>query len=184
MSLEKASLINFFPPHDREMIGDAWDDVVALVESNPFSERMQFLFSHKDLAHKPVKNKVGRLSAPNCLGTAFFVAGVDVIGYPYHAYSFELNQHMKQPGENSDSCFLAYDHVHRRVPGAFVFSPCIHGEDWHAGIYLGQVRGEHVAFAQHGHGGSFGVETLSKNYSYPDYYIPSTLFELYAHLLA
>lgn len=152
------------------------NEIGSLIEANPFFERIWTLLGDQSLATKPVRNKVGELSAPNCIGTAFFVAGVGAFNYPYHAYDFELAPHMKQPEEPSKS--LA-DHFRirraRMVPGAFCFAYHPGAESWHAGIYLGEVREENIVFAQHGHGGNFCPELVAKHYFNPDYYIPRTL---------
>jgi len=158
--------------HDLEALVPRLDGIAELISQNPFSERIKLLLANPGWATKPVKNMMGELSAPNCLGTAFFIAGVGKFNYPYHAYDNELDEHMKQPGPKRwDDIFLP--HYERRIPGAFVFS-CDFNADWHAGIYLGTIEDEHILFAQHGHGREFGPETL-RNYSNPSYYIPRTL---------
>ena len=151
------------------------DELKGLIAQNPFCERILFLLANPQLATTPVLNTKGRLSPPNCIGTAFFVAGVSSLPYPYHGYGFELYPHMRQPDQKWDDFF--FPHPERRIPGAFVFSYCIEIEDWHAGIYLGETRQGHILFAQRGHAEEFALETLSGNYSNPDYYIPTTLMK-------
>jgi len=176
MNIDVVALRKVVLSHDVEIIGAALGEIVSLIDKNPFSERIRFLLGNQNLAKKPVKNVVGEISPPNCLGTAFFIAGVSPFNYPYHGYDFELNPHMKQPGPRKwDDCF-SFGHFDRRVPGAFVFSYSVENDGWHAGIYLGIVGDEHVLFAQHGHGESFGPESLI-NYASPDYYIPKTLLK-------
>lgn len=160
---------------DFVIIGDMLKEIELLIERNPFSARMHYLLENQDLASKAVLNIRDRISPPNCIGTAFFIAGVGSLHYPYHAYSYELNLHMSSAGQTArwDDCFRK--HIERRIPGAFIFSYSLEKDDWHAGIYLGEVDGEHLSFAQHGHSGKFGPETISRNYCNPDYYLPSTL---------
>ena len=165
-------------PHDKDLIGMEAERIVWLINQNPFAERIWDLLLNPEIAKKPVVNKKDQLSAPNCIGTAFFVAGVSSLGYPYHAYSFELNPHMEQPKpeKEDDSLFALFRrHDERRIPGAFCFSYCVGNEDWHAGIYLGAIKDEQILFAQNGHGGNFCLQTLNRNYSGPDFYIPKTL---------
>jgi hypothetical protein len=156
---------------DEKIIGHISGDVVAMIDQNPFSERIKFLLANQDLAKKPVKNVNGELSAPNCIGTAFFIAGVGPFGYPYYAYD-EIRQYLEEPELRN----YFSEHSERRVPGAFCFSYSTEIGDWHAGIYLGMVGDEHILFAQHGYGKSFGPESLW-NYCVPTYYLPRTLLK-------
>lgn len=153
------------------------DEIASMIDQNPFFERIRFLLANQDLAKKPVKNVAGEFSPPNCIGTAFFIAGVGPFDYPYHAYGNELSEHMEQqPGSGRwDDAFSG--HPERKIPGAFIFSYSVESDDWHAGIYLGTVGDEHILFAQHGHGESFGPELESRNYCSPSYYIPKTLLK-------
>ena len=177
MKLDKTTIIGSIRERDMESIGNAWKELSFLMEQNPFSEKMCFLLTHKEIAKVPVENKMGEISEPNCIGTAFFVADVSALKYPYHGYDFELDPHMIQPGEKShDDMF--HQHHERRIPGAFIFSYSVQSDGWHAGIYIGKIGEEHVAFAQHGHGGSFCLETVARNYCSPEYYIPSTLLKI------
>ncbi len=82
---------------------------------------------------------------------------------------------MKSPDGQNDWIAAFRRHIERRAPGAFIFSFSIESDGWHAGIYLGEIRGEHIAFAQHEHGGTFGPEVIYRCYADPDYYTPSTL---------
>ena len=164
--------------HDKEWIGTEAERIVWLINQNPFAGRIWDLLLNPAIATKPVVNKQAELSAPNCIGTALFVAGVSDLGYPYHAYSYELNPHMEQPkaAKDEDSLFALFRrHDERRIPGAFCFSYCVGSDDWHAGIYLGTVRDEQVLFAQNGRGGDFCVQTARRNYAFPDFYVPKTL---------
>ncbi|MEI8248976.1 MAG: hypothetical protein WCG07_00560 [Candidatus Taylorbacteria bacterium] len=176
MKLEKKTLLQTVKEHDIEIIGGAWEEAMSLIEQNPFSERIGFLLNHQEIATTPVKNMENIISIPNCIGTAFFVAGVGTLAYPYRAYDFELNPHMVQ-AEGSKSIDMFRQHHERRIPGAFIFSYSAGQDDWHAGIYVGKIADEHISFAQHGHGGPFCLETVARNYCRPDYYIPSTLLK-------
>lgn len=175
--MNEATLLASTQKRDLEIIGSNWREVLALIERNPFSERIFYLLAHQEIASVAVVNTRGISSPPNCIGTALYIAGVSTLPYPYHAYSYELNPHMEQPGEKRWDDFF-WPHEERRIPGGFVFSFCAEGDGWHAGIYLGQIGDEHILFAQHDHGGNFGVETLARNYASPDYYVPSTLLKV------
>lgn len=156
------------------MLPEAWE----LIATNPFAEKMFYLLAHQELGVTPVINRKNRNSAPNCIGTAFFIAGLSSLGYPYHGYSFELDLHMKINGREPSWDDIMFKHYDRRIPGAFVFSYSVTQDGWHAGIYLGEANGRHLAFAQHGHGEKFGPEIIDRNFSDPDYYYPSTLQRL------
>jgi hypothetical protein len=156
-------------PQDLEIIGDNLDDILSLIDQNPFSERIWYLLKNENIAKIPVKNIVGEYSPPNCIGTAFFIAGVGELDYPYHGYGFELNDHISN---QSNNFFKQY--LERRIQGAFAFSYSTKIDSWHAGIYLGKIKNEHVFFAQHGHAESFGPESL-RNFSSIFYEIPKTL---------
>jgi hypothetical protein len=176
MKLDKATLIGSVHKHNLEIIGNAWQELLPLIGQNPFSKRMFFLLTHPEIAKVRVKNRKDEIRVPNCIGTAFFVAGVGTLKYPYHAYDFELDQHMVQPGEKKwDDVF--FRHYEKRIPGAFIFSYSVQQDDWHAGIYVGKVGEEHLAFTQDGPGGNFCLQTIARNYCSPDYYIPSTLLK-------
>ncbi|MFA7252430.1 MAG: hypothetical protein WC027_01075 [Candidatus Paceibacterota bacterium] len=164
-------------PHDKDLILSVVESIVELINQNPFTSRIWFLLLNPEIAQKPVINKKSELKPPNCIGTALFVAGLDQIGYPYHAYDDELGDHTGEfdPENLQGRLFSSYRrYPERMIPGAFCFSYS-EDADCHAGIYLGQVKGEHILFAQHGAGGVFCVETLSGNYTSPDFYIPATL---------
>jgi hypothetical protein len=165
-------------PHDRDLIGKETERIVWLINQNPFAGRIWDLLLNPEIARKPVVNKKDLISTPNCIGTAFFVAGVSSLGYPYHAYSFELDPHMDHPRPEKDPDLRSTtfcQHDERRIPGAFCFSYCVRNDDWHAGIYLGRVNDEHISFAQNGHGGDFCLQNLRGNYACPNFYIPKTL---------
>jgi hypothetical protein len=164
-------------PHDAEVIGKEVEAIVRLINQNPFSERIWELLLNPEVAVRKVKNKRDRLSEPNCIGTAFYVAGVSDLGYPYHAYDYELDEHMRDPGSEEEDSPLFRRFDKGRIPGAFCFSYCVSGDDWHAGIYLGALNDRHVLFAQNGRGCKFCVQTLARNYASPNFYVPRTLLE-------
>jgi hypothetical protein len=173
MAIDEKTIRESLYYRDKDL-GEIWREIAGLIDGNPFSERMRFLLENQHLATTPVKNLKDVVSPPNCIGTAFFVAGVSELDYPYHGYDFELNPHMKQEDNSEHDMFRLFNrHLERRIPGAFAFSYCVDA-DWHAGVYLGVVGEEHVLFAQHGHKGKFGPESL-RNYDSPTYYIPRTL---------
>jgi hypothetical protein len=174
MKIDKAVLKASIEGNDAAVMENILEEIGLLIEQNPFCSRMSFLLANQKIAKKPVLNRQGELSAPNCIGTAFFVAGVGSLGYPYHAYEGELDTHMKTKVKVKwDDCF--HDHPERRIPGSFIFSYSVENDGWHAGIYLGHVKEEHISFSQHGHGRKFGPERISGNYCSPRYYIPATL---------
>ncbi|MDD5165559.1 MAG: hypothetical protein PHG25_03455 [Candidatus Pacebacteria bacterium] len=183
MKLTKKTLFEAIHGDELEIISSGWGELLTMIESNPFSERISHLLTHQEIGQIKVRNNHGELSAPNCLGTAFFVAGVGALQYPYHAYSDELDPHLVQP-EKEKLIDLFRAHYERRVPGAFIFSYSVQQDGWHAGIYIGSIGEEHVAFAQHGHGGKFCFETIARNYVRPNYYIPSTLVKIQTPALA
>jgi len=162
-----------FLEHDVNVLAYNWVDILALIGRNPFSERIKFLLEHQELSNRPVPNLAGELGVPECKGTAFWIAGVSKLDYPYQANDDELNQHMEQSGPKRWDDFFRV-HNERRIPGAFCFSYSAQVDSWHAGIYLGEIGEEHVLFAQHGTGNKFGPESL-RYYSHPDYYIPRSL---------
>ena len=162
--------------HDTDALAHNWANILTLIERNPFSERMKFLLEHQDLFNKPVLNLAGELEPPNCHGTAFWVAGVSKLNYPYQANEDELNEHMKpeERGESDESRWrVCNPHIERRIPGAFSFS-FDYNAGWHSGIYLGKIENEHIFFAQHGTHRGFGPESL-RCYTNPTYYIPRSL---------
>lgn len=177
MALDEQLIIDSFSRHDMHL-AEISSGIIDLVHANPFSERLIYLLNNQDLAAGKVVNLKGIVSEPNCIGTALFIAGVSELNYPYHGYSSELNPHMKEPViERSSMARIANmfsSHLERRIPGAFAFSYSVEIDDWHAGVYLGEVDGVPILFAQHGHKGKFGPESL-RNYSCPTYYIPLTL---------
>jgi hypothetical protein len=175
MKIDTTIIKGSIDPHDLDVLEGALGEIQLLIENNPFGAKMCFLLTQQHLGQKPVSNNCGEVSAPNCIGTAFFIAGVGQKNHPFHGYSFELNPFMKREGKKRGAHDFLFTHHECRVPGAFIFSYCVRGDDWHAGIYLGEVNGEHIAFAQYGHGGMFGPQLISKHYSRPDYYIPPTL---------
>ena len=163
---EEAALKRALLPLDAECIEDLFRHFALLIDQSPFSEKIWFLIINQHLSEKSVLNVKGETKPPNCLGTAFFVAGVSQIDYPYHAYDDELGPHMRQRITGAE------------IPeGAFCFSPNYEpdGVDYHAGIYLGKIWGAHTLFAQHGKGCRFGVESLKANFINPEYYLPGTL---------
>ena len=138
---------------------------------------MTTLIFNQHLGRNPVEDTMGNSVKPNCLGTAFFIAGVGKFDHPYCAYDRDLGEHIYLEGDEHNNPLLRHfrQHLHRRIPGAFVFSYSC--DDWHAGIYLGQIEEEPVAFAQHGIGKGFGPEVIANNFVSPDYYLPRTLRE-------
>jgi hypothetical protein len=172
MTLNKKTICDSLEYHEKEL-GEFWQELSQLICQNPFSERIQYLMLNQHLATTPVHNTKQKYSPPNCLGTALYVAQVSTLPYPYHAYDFELNEHMESQKSSDDIFFLLGSNIEHRIPGAFVFSYCLEA-DWHAGIYLGQIHKEHICFSQHGHKGKFGPETL-RNFANPEYYLPKTL---------
>ncbi len=136
-------------------------EISSLINNNPFRKRIVFLLENQQLANTPIKNLLGIESCPNCIGTALFIAGVSPFNYPHRAYENELDQHMNEK-------------TNKHLPGAFVFSYSAESDDWHAGIYLGKIKEDHIAFAQHGRGDKFGPESLNCNYCAPHFYVPRT----------
>ena len=175
MTQDEINLKEIILPHDLALIEDAWPEIWAMVERHPFSEQIQFLLANQDLSRKKVLNIRREMSEPNCIGTALFVAGLSPLGYPYHGLSVELGQHMKEDDGLSLAQMIWHCTVERRRPGVFIFSHCGESDDWHAGIYVGQIGNEHIAFAQHGRGRPFGFESIRQNYADAQYYTPSTL---------
>jgi hypothetical protein len=176
MEIDIAALKEGIQPRDMEILGGALEEILLLIDQNPFSERIKFLLLNQDIADKPVENIYGELSAPNCIGTALFIAGVGKFAYPYHAYEKELVKHRSYQPKSGDweACF--FGHIERRIAGAIAFSYCVVPRGCHAGIYLGKVRDRHVLFAQHNHKEKFGPESESRNHQFPpSYYIPRTL---------
>ena len=153
---------------DEEFILPRIKQVVKLLKNNPFFERINFLLRNREIATRKVKNVFGEISCPNCIGTAFFVAGVGKFDYPYYAHRFEFDT-----GTGYNDCnehIPIKMNISKRVPGAFVASYCSLIDGWHIGIYIGKVNEYSVAFSQQGHGGAFGVETVVHNYKRPEYY--------------
>lgn len=164
---------------DLEMLGSIISDIEKLISQNPFSERITYLINHQELSQKPVRNLKGELKAPNCIGTAFWIARVSSLNYPYHAYENELDKHMRDENDKRDTLIKTfYPNPNNKIPGAFIFSYGVEAEDWHAGIYLGSIGTKDISFAQHGVGGLFGPQSLAMNYANPQYYIPDTLSQL------
>ncbi|MES2059513.1 MAG: hypothetical protein V4438_00615 [Patescibacteria group bacterium] len=168
--------------HNRAALAQHLFEIIFLIECNPFAERMAYLLCNQEIGTTPILNKHGHNSAPNCIGTAFYVAGVE--NHPYHAHHNELDQHWqrreRQPGESDLDAMFRYcfhSNLERNAPGAFIFSCARDSNDYHAGIYLGLVDKQPIAFAQHGHGGKFGVEMVWRNYESPSYHLPRTLRE-------
>jgi hypothetical protein len=161
---------------DIKLLGEHLEAVALLIDQNPFADKIRYLIANQEIRHKAVINKLGKLSPPNCIGTAFFIAGVSEFGCPYHAYGYELDPHFNPTGKEITWMDYHCDSKKGKQPGAFIFSCARDTDDsWHAGIYLGQVNGDHVAFSQHGHGGKFGPELVKKNYESPYYYVPRAL---------
>ncbi len=172
MKLHKTLILDSVQEHDLEVIEGAWEEVLSLIEQNPFQERVSFLLAHQEISDIEVMDKRGIMQKPNCIGTALFIAGTSPFDHPHYGYSSEMNPHMEgQPGERGlIDMFRTF--TERRISGAFVFSLSHYRESsWHAGIYLGQIGSEHILFAQHGYGEKFGLETLARNY-----YLPPSLF--------
>ncbi len=174
MKLNKEIILKAILTDELNIISRAWKELASMVENNPFRERICHLLTHQRIGQMEVKNNHNELSAPNCLGTAFYIAGVSALKYPYHAYADELDRHMAQPEERK-LVNMFRTHHERRVPGAFIFSYSVQLDGWHAGIYIGSVGEERMAFAQDGHGGKFCLETIARNYCRPNYYTPATL---------
>ncbi len=141
------------------------EEISAMIDVNPFSERIRFLLKNERLVYLPVECKPGHLCHPNCIGTTLFIAGLGKFDYPYFGYNDELDEHLKRPTLD----------LNNLIPGVFCFSWSNDIEDWHAGIYLGTLMGEQVMFAKHGYAGSFGPEFSSLNYDNPKYYLPRNL---------
>ena len=148
------------------------EDIGELIEQNPFSERIKYLLERPSLSRIPVLNLHDEMSPPNCLGTSFWIADVGKLDYPYHAYSYELDEHMGKTENSAKSLFNS--NLERRISGAFCFSFDTRIEGWHSGIYLGTIGKEHILFGQHGHGKDFGLET-EWVFVCPEYYIPRSL---------
>ncbi len=168
---------NWYFEGEPEFLEKHQSEIERLIIRNPFSERILHLLLNPQLASKPVLNRYKRESPPNCIGTAFWVAGVSKLDYPYHGYENELSPHMKlniPPEERLLEAIFGNKHPENMIPGAFNFSYCVLSDGWHAGIYLGRVEDKEVLFAQHGHGRPFGIET-EKCYASPKYFIPRTL---------
>ena len=154
---------------DAEIIKPRISEIVAFIDDSPFSKRIKFLLDNQQIGEKLVKDKDGKLSPPNCLGTAFYVAGLGLFKHPYHAREDELWEHLNQPKRMG----YVWPYRENMIPGAFIFSKG-EGGGWHGGIYLGAIGKEDIFFAQHCHGGPFGSETL-RCYEYPAYYLPKTI---------
>jgi len=156
---------------DKEFLSENIPEVERLILKNPFSGRMIHLLRHQELYDKPVLNLAGKLEPPNCMGTAFWIAGVSKLDYPYQANDCELNPHMKVEEEDWEDHFRV--HSERKIPGAFAFSYSVEIDSWHAGIYLGEIKSRDILFAQHGTHKMFGIETWGPVRF--EYYIPATL---------
>lgn len=169
------TLCGVVDPRNKDLQNITFGEIMPLINQNPFSERIRFILGDLGLATRHVLNKHNELKPPNCLGSAFWIAGVSDLNYPYHAYDYELKEHMnKNFGPKYwDSTELNLENA---IPGAFVFSCAISldGADWHSGIYLGQIKDRSIMFEQHCAGGSFGPESLQR-YIRPRFYIPKTL---------
>jgi hypothetical protein len=172
--METKNILEGTLAHGEQLINsDLFEDIENLISKNPFAERINYLLLNQNLATNPVRNLRDEISAPNCIGTTFFIAGLSVLGYPYHAYENELSPHMKE--ENKREIFDLFNpHLERKVPGAFAFSYSAEAEGWHTGIYLGEIKGMDLAFSQHGHGAKFGPESL-RMYASPKFYLPKNL---------
>lgn len=136
--------------------------IINLITNNPFKERIIFLLNNQNFSRTKIKSPRGIVSCPNCIGTALFTAGITSLDFPFHGYEEYLYPHMR-------------DETNKPFSGTFIFSYWAEGDNWHAGIYLGNIGENDISFAQHGHGGRFGPESLSCNYCNPSFYIPRTL---------
>ena len=159
MPIDKKLLIEAISYRYIEFLEPKWESVAELIKENPFSEKMIYLLNNQWLSEKKVKNRAGTFSNPNCIGTAFFIAGA--CKNPYQAFENELSKHMKSGMEG-------------KIPGSFVFSYCYEMDNFHAGIYLGTIKDTDIMFSQQGYGCKFGPETEG-NYASPEYYLPSSL---------
>ncbi len=175
MKLTKDTVLAGIENGDRHILGNSLDEIMALINNNPFAKKIIYLLCNQRVATIPVRNLLGESSKPNCLGTCFYIAGVSELLYPYHAYSRELEPHVKSGRTPEEVATMLFPDFEKMIPGAFIFSYSSEQDDWHAGIYLGKIADVDIAFSQHGHGRLFGPEVVNRNYANPNYYIPSTL---------
>ncbi len=152
--------------------------VIELIEYNPFVNNIHFLLNNPELARIPVLNKHGERRNPNCIGTAFFIAGISSLGYPYHAYDNELGGHRVKDDPNRSYEDKLKDtlsrNIHNKIPGAFVYSLM---DSYHVSIYLGAIEDMDIFFSQFGSIGSkrmFGTQT-ERCFGNPMFYLPTSL---------
>ncbi len=157
--------------HDEHIIIPHLNEVREMLLNHPWGERMLFLLGRQDLAktkvHRIVDGEVN-FRPPNCVGTALYVAGVGELPTPYHGYSFDLDPH------------VGIEYLGPLKHPLLVLSVNFESSGWHAGVFLGSIGYEAIAFAQQGAGKPFGVETVRRNYVVPRFYTPAPNIRLVA----
>ncbi|VVB80501.1 Uncharacterised protein [uncultured archaeon] len=133
---------------DAEDFKDSLEEIRALIEANPFYEKIKFLLKNKDLQKRKVKNMHDEIRSPNCIGTALWIIGKSQLDYPYHGYDECLARLLGWKELKNDYWGKKFS-KEQATPGALVIS-CYDG-DWHAGVYLGKVKNKHITFCKQGY---------------------------------
>jgi len=146
-------------------------ELVRLIETNPFSERIKYLIANPRLAVNPVPNVYGGVDIPNPLGTALYVAGVNGLDHPYSGLDPEIWEHLQDYSNGQPGDFIISPKREREVEETRL----IERVKRHVGIYIGDVEKRQVSFSQQGKGGMFGFELVVGTYPDPEFYRPRTI---------